>query len=195
MRLADRGSPPLLGFPAGRPHLAHTAVRLAVASAHPVLRLAAADPPGAPPAPRSERPALQPVPAGQVVPAAARVALARGAHQAAVAPVRDVPAGAAGARARAHVAPGGAPVGAQGPGEVVREEERRRKQKQLHCDDSRPQGWSCGVIPHTVISNVSLQASEPAEDLRCAGEVTGHMSALQVAPPASHPCLRTLTAR
>lgn len=89
-----------------------------------MLHLAPADPLGASPPPRGEQLALQAVPAGQVVLAAAGVSLPRRTRQAAVTSVRDVPAGAAGARTRAHVAPGGALVGAHSTGQVVRKENR-----------------------------------------------------------------------
>lgn len=124
MRLAHRGSSFLLGLTAGCPHLTHITERLPVASAHRALHLAPADPPGAAPPPRSEQLALQAVPAGQVVPAATGVPLAWRARQAAVASVRDVPVGTAGARTGGHVAAGAARLGAHGSGEVVRKEDR-----------------------------------------------------------------------
>lgn len=82
---------------------------------------------GASPPPRGEQLALQAIPAGQVVFPAAGVSLPRRTHQAAVTSVRDVPAGTAGARTRAHVAPGGALVRAHSSGEVVRKEKHRCK--------------------------------------------------------------------
>lgn len=92
-----------------------------------MLHLTPADPLGASPPPRVEQLALQAIPAGQVVFAGAGVSLPRRAHQAAVTSVRDVPAGTAGARTRARVAPGGALVRAHSSGEVVRKEKRRCK--------------------------------------------------------------------
>lgn len=59
-------------------------------------------------APRGEQLALQAIPAGQVASPTAGVSLPRRTHQAAVTSVRDVTPGTAGARTRAHVAPGGA---------------------------------------------------------------------------------------
>lgn len=88
---------------AGGLQLAHVAVRLPVASAHVLAESTPTEALGQPLARRVF--ALQRVAARQVVLSAARLSLRLGAHQAAVAAIRHVAAGAAGARTGTHIAP------------------------------------------------------------------------------------------
>lgn len=76
--------------------------------------------------------ALQSVPARQVVLAAARLSLSLRAHQAAVAAVRHVPAGAAGARTGAHIAARRAPGFGLRAGRLLEVKEHSCVQEDLH---------------------------------------------------------------
>lgn len=117
LHLRDRGQTLLKRLPAHRLQLTDVSVSVPVAAADFVAHLAAADALGEPLSPGVF--ALQPVAARQVVLAPARVALPVRADQAAVAAVRDVPTGAAGARTAAHIAPLRAFGSGFGSGEIL----------------------------------------------------------------------------
>lgn len=120
-------------LPAAGLQLAHVPVRLPVAAADLGAELAPAHALGQPFPGRVF--ALQPVSARQVVLAPARFTLSVRAHQAAVAAVRHVAAGAAGARTGTHIAPCGA-LQVRLRDENVRQVEKERSaQEEFH-------GWS-----------------------------------------------------
>lgn len=101
VQVGDRGQTLLQRFPAHGLQLADVTVRVPVTAAHftavPALTHAFGQS-------FSRRVlALQPVPAGQIVLAAARLSLPRCAHQTAVTAVRHIPAGAARARTLTHI--------------------------------------------------------------------------------------------
>ena len=100
--LGDARMSLLQSLPAGGLQLAQVAVRLPVAATHVVPELAPAEALGEPLAVGLF--ALQPVPAGQVLLAAARLQLGLRAHQATVAAVGHVAAGAARTRTGTHIA-------------------------------------------------------------------------------------------
>lgn len=101
MQVGDRGQTLLQRFPAHGLQLADVTVRVPVTAAHftavPALTHAFGQS-------FSRRVlALQPVPAGQIVLAAARLSLSLRAHQTAVTAVRHIPARAARARTLTHI--------------------------------------------------------------------------------------------
>lgn len=130
LALGDAGLALVQRLPAGHLQLAHVTVGSPVAAADLVADLALTQSLGQPLARRVL--ALQPVAARQLVLAAAGLALALGAHQAAVAVVRHVAAGAAGARAAAHVAPCGTCGFGLRAGRLVEVEEHSYVQEKQH---------------------------------------------------------------
>lgn len=130
--LGDARMSLLQSLPAGGLQLAHVAVRLPVAAAHVVPELAPAEALGEPLAVGLF--ALQPVPAGQVLLAAARLQLGLRAHQAAVAAVGHVAAGAARTRTGTHIAARGTLGFRLCAGTLLEVQERGGVQQDLHFE-------------------------------------------------------------
>lgn len=130
---------------AHRLQLADVVVRPAVAAAHLGAELALADPLGE--ALAHGVAAVEAVPAGRVLLAAAGVPLARGADEAAVAAVGDVAAGAAGAGALGDIAAGRA-LGSGSRelrgGWAAAEEEQEQRAQQRHPHPRRAAGGESG---------------------------------------------------
>lgn len=101
MRVGDRGQTLLQCFPAHGLQLADVTVRVPVAATHFTTVPTLTHPFGQSLSRRVL--ALQTVPAGQIVLAAARLALSLRAHQTAVTAVRHIPARTARARTLAHI--------------------------------------------------------------------------------------------
>lgn len=151
-------------LPAAGLQLAHIPVGLPVAAAHLGAELAPANALGQPFPGRVF--ALQPVPARQVVFAPARFTFSLRAHQAAVAAVRHVAAGAAGARTGAHVAPCGT-LKLRLRGENVRQVKKERSaEEEIHgCSRSHHSHSRCAHLSEDRLDKSKRWRGERHESL------------------------------